>query len=418
MNPRTLSAVVACALLAGIALVLFGRALVAKPEKRPSDPETPAFRVIEAECDSAHGIKIGVANATSKPLPEKFQLTVKGYTKNDAFIMERDSAVAHRGIPVAPTAPVLWPGEEFSFQWPLEILSGSSGSPPAYIQVNILPWIVVKGAGMASVALDRDHPAKIIGDSKIACVAPAASASLAAHKKSALPATIARAIPNTHASLTLSNIVLQNTTRYGLPLSAPASTFDVFKLLFVNWQTFFRNTSPPDSNIKRYRLHATFYGPQGQILGSVDDFETVNADQDTVTFSGKVGSNSGGAFQPGTYTIRFYLDGQKLAERHFAVTEVEKPGSAEAWQIQQDTQRRAQQLDLHEEREHAEGLWAKRLKECWAGVGKWTSEIAETESRPTHAVYDTEQKTERIENLRRLRDKERDACEQMEKSAN
>ena len=123
--------------------------------------------------------------------------------------------------------------------------------------------------------------------------------------------------------LQLVDIHFVNSTKTGTPLSSPADNFDPAKVLFVDWEVSFQNRLYKLDN-NQYRVDAAYVAPDGRTLGSVYDTRMVPESLRQVTFSGRVGNSSGGAFVPGTYTVTFYLNGQYLAERKFRV------GSAEA----------------------------------------------------------------------------------------
>jgi len=114
------------------------------------------------------------------------------------------------------------------------------------------------------------------------------------------------------------HIEFLNSTKTGTPLSGPAESFDVSKVLFVGWQVSFKNRLYKlDSN--QYRVDAAYIAPDGRTLGSVNDWKNVGPADRSVMFSGRVGNSAGGAFLPGTYTVNFYLNGQYFAQKRFEV---------------------------------------------------------------------------------------------------
>jgi len=118
--------------------------------------------------------------------------------------------------------------------------------------------------------------------------------------------------------LELMHIEFLNSTKTGTPLSGPAESFDVSKVLFVGWQVSFKNRLYKlDSN--QYRVDAAYIAPDGRTLGSVNDWKNVGPADRSVMFSGRVGNSAGGAFLPGTYTVNFYLNGQYFAQKRFEV---------------------------------------------------------------------------------------------------
>jgi len=118
--------------------------------------------------------------------------------------------------------------------------------------------------------------------------------------------------------LELMHIEFVNSTKTGTPLSPPADSFDVSKVLFIAWQVNFRNRLYKlDTN--QYRVDAAYIAPDGRTLGAVNDWKNVSPTEKNVQFSGRVGNSAGGAFLPGTYTVNFYLNGQYFAQKRFDV---------------------------------------------------------------------------------------------------
>ncbi len=104
--------------------------------------------------------------------------------------------------------------------------------------------------------------------------------------------------------LELQHIEFLNSTKTGTPLSSPAESFDVSKVLFVGWQVSFKNRLYKlDSN--QYRVDAAYIAPDGRTLGSVNDWKNVGPGDRNVTFSGRVGNSAGGAFSAGNLHRQF-----------------------------------------------------------------------------------------------------------------
>jgi serine/threonine protein kinase len=118
--------------------------------------------------------------------------------------------------------------------------------------------------------------------------------------------------------LQLEQIVFLNTTKDGTALSSPTAVFSVSKVLFVGWRVTFSNRLY-QLNSNRYEVDAAYMAPDGSTLGSVQDVQVVNQTEPRVTFSGRVGNSSGGAFLPGKYTVNFYLNGQYFGRKTFNV---------------------------------------------------------------------------------------------------
>ncbi len=109
-----------------------------------------------------------------------------------------------------------------------------------------------------------------------------------------------------------------NTTREGKRLSGPSRSFSLSKVRFVAWEAVFRN------RLHRllsgfHRVEAQYYGPDGRLLGTVQDLREVPASAKEVTFTARLGNSQGGAFLPGTYRVDFYLDGRPFTARTFQV---------------------------------------------------------------------------------------------------
>jgi serine/threonine protein kinase len=118
--------------------------------------------------------------------------------------------------------------------------------------------------------------------------------------------------------LAIRDIQFVNSTKDGTVLSPPSSAFNVSKVFFIGWRAIFENRLFGLDN-NQYRVDAAYIAPDGSALGSVDDIQTVKRTNDRAIFSGRVGNSAGGAFLPGVYTVKFYLNGQYFAERKFRV---------------------------------------------------------------------------------------------------
>lgn len=123
---------------------------------------------------------------------------------------------------------------------------------------------------------------------------------------------------NPSLPLQLTNIEFFNTTRSGTPLSGPKSAFNASKVRFVSWRVTFLNRLHK-SQTKHYRVDAAYFSSDGHSIGSADDTRVVPPDAETVIFTGRAGNSAGGAFLPGWYTVKFYLDGAYVAEKRFRV---------------------------------------------------------------------------------------------------
>jgi serine/threonine protein kinase len=101
-------------------------------------------------------------------------------------------------------------------------------------------------------------------------------------------------------------------------LSKPAESFPASQLRFVAWEAVFRNRLHGLTSTY-HRVEATYYAPNGQPLGTVQDAKEVAMNMNEVTFVASLGNSSGGAFVPGVYRVDFYVDGYPLSSREFAV---------------------------------------------------------------------------------------------------
>ena len=68
-----------------------------------------------------------------------------------------------------------------------------------------------------------------------------------------------------------------------------------------------------------HRVTATYFAPNGQILGTVEDGKEVSDKTEKVTFTARIGNASGGAFLPGEYRVDFYVNGYPLSSGKFNV---------------------------------------------------------------------------------------------------
>ena len=198
--------------------------------------------------------------------------------------------------------------------------------------VTLMPSLTDKPPGSYKVALysddallaqegftvQRDVSAKASADAAAAADAEKAAERAETAKREEESRRLAMIDEKLAKPLRLRGINFVNSTKTGTPLSAPATSFDMAKVLFVGWEATFENRL---YNLEpaQYRMDAVYLGPGGITLGGVNDFQTVSTNQKSVTFTGRVGNSRGGAFPPGTYTVNFYLNGQYFAEKQFRV---------------------------------------------------------------------------------------------------
>jgi serine/threonine protein kinase len=211
---------------------------------------------------------------------------------------------------------------------------GPSQKTVDFSGVALMPDLTVKPAGAYKVALylddkylaaqqftvtqDLANKAKAATEGITPPSSSSSTAEDAAKKAAEEEEKLAKIEQIRRKPLELVHIAFLNSTKTGTPLSGPAESFDVSKVLFVGWEVNFKNRLYKlDSN--QYRVDAAYIAPDGRTLGSVNDWKNVGPGDRSVTFSGRVGNSAGGAFLPGTYTVNFYLNGQYFAEKRFEV---------------------------------------------------------------------------------------------------
>lgn len=109
-----------------------------------------------------------------------------------------------------------------------------------------------------------------------------------------------------------------NATKEGKRISAPGKTFAASQVRFMTWEAQFNNRLH-ELAPAYHRVEATYYAPNGQPLGTVQDAKEVNENAGGATFTARIGNSSGGAFVPGVYRVDFYVDGWPLASKQFTV---------------------------------------------------------------------------------------------------
>ena len=120
--------------------------------------------------------------------------------------------------------------------------------------------------------------------------------------------------------LSLLSVRFFNTAKDGSRLSQSGSSFGASKLRFVAWEAEFQNQLH-DLLSSHHRVTATYFNPNGQILGTVEDGKEVSDKTKKVTFTARIGNASGSAFPPGTYRVDFYVNGYPLSAEKFSVTD-------------------------------------------------------------------------------------------------
>lgn len=118
--------------------------------------------------------------------------------------------------------------------------------------------------------------------------------------------------------LDLVSVRFSNTSKEGKRLSGQGDKFPASKVRFIGWEAQFRNRLL-ELVPAYHRIEATYYAPNGQPLGTVQDAKQVELEAKEVTFTARIGKSTGGAFVPGTYRVDFYLNGYPLSSKKFTV---------------------------------------------------------------------------------------------------
>ena len=127
------------------------------------------------------------------------------------------------------------------------------------------------------------------------------------------------AVAHARSPLQVHQIALYNESKIGKTFAGASDQFEVSKVTFVGFEVTFKNEALRGST-QVYEVEAVYIDPDGRTLGGVADAaESVDPSQRYVTFKGRVGNSHGGAFRSGTYTIKFYLSGDYVAQKSFTV---------------------------------------------------------------------------------------------------
>jgi hypothetical protein len=118
--------------------------------------------------------------------------------------------------------------------------------------------------------------------------------------------------------LDLISVSFSNTSKEGKRLSGQNDRFPASKIRFIGWEAKFRNRLL-ELAPAYHRIEATYYAPNGQPLGTVQDAKQVELEQKDVTFTARIGNSTGGAFAPGTYRVDFYVNGYPFTSKKFIV---------------------------------------------------------------------------------------------------
>lgn len=297
--------------------------LVADAKQHPLELQQLSIMLSSREGDVASPPK---ASFTDTEITNQKYLKWQATFKNDLEGLEgRNDSIEARFFDPAGTQLAV--SDQSLFVGPSQKTVDFSG-------VALMPDLTTKPAGAYKVALylddkylaaqqftvtqDLANKAKAATEGVTPPSAPSAPAEDAAKRAAEEEEKLAKIEQIRRKPLELVHIAFLNSTKTGTPLSGPAESFDVSKVLFVGWEVNFKNRLYKlDSN--QYRVDAAYIAPDGRTLGSVNDWKNVGPGDRSVTFSGRVGNSAGGAFLPGTYTVNFYLNGQYFAEKRFEV---------------------------------------------------------------------------------------------------
>ena len=202
--------------------------------------------------------------------------------------------------------------ERATGEYQLELYLGDAKLASQTVRLAAEPVSIAKAnAGEGSIAGGADVPAAV----------PSPSVIEAERKRSAAEAKrLALIGERGKEPLSLLSVRFFNTAKDGSRLSQSASSFGASRLRFVAWEADFQNQLH-DLLSSHHRVTATYFAPNGQILGTVEDGKEVSNKTKKVTFTARIGNASGGAFLPGTYRVDFYVDGYPLSAEKFSVTD-------------------------------------------------------------------------------------------------
>ncbi len=203
--------------------------------------------------------------------------------------------------------------ERATGEYQLDLYLGDKKFASRTVRIEKDPQQMAKAAGLEPTLTDRTVvPAASLPT-------PSAATVEAEHRRRAAEAQrLALIQERSKKPLSILAIRFINTAKNGKRLSKARTSFGASQLRFVAWEVDFRNQL--QGLMSSYnRVEATYYAPNGQPLGTVQDGKEVAAKTKNVTFTGRIGNSSGGAFVPGTYRVDFYVNGYPLSSKEFQV---------------------------------------------------------------------------------------------------
>ena len=253
--------------------------LVADAKQHPLELQQLSIMLSSREGDVASPPK---ASFTDTEITNQKYLKWQATFKNDLEGLEgRNDSIEARFFDPAGTQLAV--SDQSLFVGPSQKTVDFSG-------VALMPDLTTKPAGAYKVALylddkylaaqqftvtqDLANKAKAATEGVTPPSAPSAPAEDAAKRAAEEEEKLAKIEQIRRKPLELVHIAFLNSTKTGTPLSGPAESFDVSKVLFVGWEVNFKNRLYKlDSN--QYRVDAAYIAPDGRTLGSVNDWKNV-----------------------------------------------------------------------------------------------------------------------------------------------
>ncbi|MGH7960280.1 MAG: serine/threonine protein kinase, partial [Candidatus Binatia bacterium] len=221
-----------------------------------------------------------------------------GKSEVGRFVRPEEAQLELRGITLLEGLK-----ERAKGDYQFELYLGDKKLAAQTIRIEAAPTVVAKAEKPAEEVKVSDAPPPITAPPPSPTVAEMAEERKRMAEEGKRLALIQERSKN---PLELVTVRFFNTNKEGTRLSPRADSFSASQLRFVTWTAQFRNRL--HSLVPAYhRIEATYYAPNGQPLGTVQDAKEVAANNKEAAFTGRIGNSSGGAFTPGTYRVEFYL---------------------------------------------------------------------------------------------------------------
>ena len=236
-----------------------------------------------------------------------------GKSEAGRFVRPEDAQLELRGITLLEGLKERAKGE-----YRLELYLGDKKLDSKVVRIEPEPKRVVKN--------EKPPEGTTVADARPPAVAPVpvapgpSPAAVAEERKRLAEETkrIALIQERSKKPLELLTVRFLNTGKDGKRLAGSGESFSASQLRFVAWEAVFSNRLSGLAPAY-HRVEATYYAPNGQPLGTVQDGKEVAAESKEVTFTGRIGNSTGGAFVPGTYRVDFYVNGWPLSSKNFTV---------------------------------------------------------------------------------------------------